>query len=103
MNYTEAEFQKDVIDLAHLYKWRVAHFRKARTLRGSWITPVAADGKGFVDLVLVRDKILYRELKVGYGKLTEEQKQWGQAIQLAGGDWKIWRPEVLDLIRKELQ
>ena len=47
----EAEFQRMVIDMAHLFGWRVAHFRKVQT-HGRWMTAVAADGKGFPDLVL---------------------------------------------------
>src|SRR4051794_27414866 len=49
----EAVFQDQVIEIAHIYRWRVAHFRPAQTSRG-WRTPVAADGMGFPDLVLIR-------------------------------------------------
>jgi hypothetical protein len=47
------------------YGWRAAHFRPARTAKG-WRTPVAADGAGFPDLVLVRrTRIVAAELKSG--------------------------------------
>ncbi len=50
--HPEADFQAQVIDLLHLHGWVVAHFRPARTAKG-WITPVAADGAGFLDLLAV--------------------------------------------------
>ena len=87
----EKELQECVVDLAHLFGWRVAYFRPARTNKG-WVTPVGADGKGWPDLTLVRERIVYMELKVGYGKLTPEQSEWGAALMLAGAEWYELRP-----------
>ena len=67
---SETAFQQQVIDLAHYTGWVVAHFRAARTEKG-WRTPVAADGAGFPDLVLVnrsQKRVLYVELKSEDGK-----------------------------------
>ncbi len=50
---THAELQAAVIDCAHMFKWRVAHFRPAQNSRGDWFTPVAADAKGFLDLTML--------------------------------------------------
>lgn len=74
---TEAQWQDTVIDLALTLGWRVAHFRPARTVDG-WRTPVAADGKGFPDLVLARegDTPLFIELKTDTGRITPEQRNW---------------------------
>lgn len=66
---TEAMFQIEIIELARILGWRVAHFRPAQTRHG-WRTPVAADGKGFPDLVLVRERVIYAELKVGTAQNT---------------------------------
>lgn len=87
----EADFQWAVIEIARLKGWRVAHFRPARTRRG-WRTPVAADGKGYPDLTLVRERIVYAELKAEKGQLTHEQEQWIQALQQAGAEAYVWRP-----------
>ena len=89
---SEAELQAAVIECARLLRWRVAHFRPARTARG-WRTPVAADGAGFPDLVLVRERVLYRELKADEGKLRREQAEWVSALAAAGCDAEVWRPE----------
>lgn len=93
MKITEAAFQQQVIALAKLYGWRVAHFRPAQNAKGEWRTPVAADGRGFPDLVLVRDKVLFAELKTSTGKLTRDQVEWGGALLKAGATWTRWRPE----------
>lgn len=91
----EADFQKAIIDLAHTHGWRVAHFRPARTERG-WVTPVAADGAGFPDLVLVHNaqkRCLFVEVKSETGRLTKEQTTWLADLHAAGMETELWRPE----------
>lgn len=73
---TEAQLQHAVIECAHTFGWRVAHFRPAMTAKG-WRTPVEADGKGFPDLVLVRrGRLIFAELKSDKGRLSDEQNLW---------------------------
>lgn len=100
----EAAFQKMVIDLAHLRKWRVAHFRPVRvaTAKGTyrWQTPVQADGAGFPDLVLSRGGVvLFRELKTDNGKLSREQSLWLESL---GEHGAVWTPKDWGKIQKEL-
>ena len=101
----EADWQRQVIDLAHTFRWRVAHFRPAKTSHG-WVTPVAADGAGFPDLLLTRDRILAVELKSETGKLSEDQAVWLDAFRLAGVETFVWRPsdaaEVLAVLRRRV-
>lgn len=99
---TEAELQSAVIDLARMCGWRVAHFRPARTETG-WVTPVAGDGKGFPDLVLVRDRVLFVELKSATGRLSEDQVAWLQELAAAGADARVWRPGDWDEIEAALR
>lgn len=76
----ESEFQRLVIDLAHLYGWKVAHFRPAKTGKG-WRTPVSADGQGFPDLVLARKGFrIFAELKVGKNQPGDKQQAWLKAL-----------------------
>lgn len=90
---TEAGFQQAIIDLAHLNGWLVAHFRPAQTRAGKWVTPVAADGAGFPDLVLVHDdRVLFRELKTAKGRVSVAQMHWIDALEVAGADARVWRP-----------
>lgn len=82
----ESSFQKRIIDIAHFAGWRVAHFRPAQTSRGAWITPVAADGKGFPDLVLVHEKkgrVVFWECKREGEKASDEQDEWLYALKVA--------------------
>ena len=105
---SEKEWTKQVIDLAHAYKWRVAHFRAAMTKHG-WRTPVQADGKGFPDLVLVRrDRLIFAELKAGGGNLSKEQKDWLIACEIvARGLLNIkvfcWYPSDFDDVQRILK
>lgn len=90
----EAAFQAAVLDVAKTWGLRVAHFRKAKTARGNWVTPVGADGKGFPDLLITGKRgILFREIKMPSGRLSPEQKMWGLWLHRAGQDWAVWKPE----------
>ena len=71
---------------------------------GIWRTPAQADGKGFPDLVLVRDRIVFAELKGHkYRKLEPEQIRWREDIEGAGGEYHLWYPEdrdkIIDVLR----
>lgn len=100
----ESDLQTGVIDLAHALGWRVAHFRPARTAHG-WRTPVAADGAGFPDLVLVRrTRIVAAELKSDRGRLSDVQRDWLEALYAAGVETHVWTPaEYPDRIAEVLR
>lgn len=99
---TEADFQSTVLDLARVTGWMVAHFRPARTDKG-WRTPVAADGKGFPDLVLVRDRVIFAELKSDRGRMSADQHAWIGALTEAGAEAYVWRPDDFDQIAATLR
>ena len=98
----ERDFQVVVLELAARRGWTRAHFRPARTEKG-WRTPVAADGKGFPDLVLVRDRVLFRELKRDHEKVRPEQEMWLGALLNAGADARVWRPKMWREIEEQLR
>jgi len=78
---TRSVLEEQIIELAHYHGWRVAHFRPARTEKG-WRTPVSADGKGFPDLVLLRDKrMLVIECKGFRGYPSKDQRAWLEAFR----------------------
>ena len=86
------ELQRAIIELARRLGWRVAHFPPVPTERG-WRTPVAADGTGFPDLVLVRDRVIVAEIKGDSDRVRQEQEQWLSAFRLAGISAHVWTPE----------
>jgi VRR-NUC domain len=91
----EADFQRTVIDLAHVFGWSVAHFRPART-RSGWRTPVQADGIGWPDLMLLRrDRLLVVELKAEAGRLRPAQAAWLERFRAASIEAYVWRPSDL--------
>ena len=97
---SEKQFQSRVIDLLHLHGYRVSHFMPALNARGNWRTPVAADGKGFPDLVAVRaeragraGRLLFVELKSDTGRVAQAQREWHRELESAGADVYVWRPK----------
>jgi hypothetical protein len=95
MALSEAEFQSQVIDLAHRYGWFVSHQRPAQ-IAGRWMTPVQGDA-GAPDLLLAHPRFGVRlvELKTDTGRLSPEQVKWGKAIEGSTNLYRIWRPSDL--------
>jgi VRR-NUC domain len=50
---------------------------------------------GFPDLVLVGQKVIFRELKTQTGRVSPAQAQWIAALTAAGQDAGLWRPADL--------
>ena len=49
---------------------------------------------GFPDWVIAGPSgILFRELKSQDGRITPDQRYWGDILNYAKGNWAIWRPE----------
>ena len=91
--YTEKEWQTQVVQLAKQLGWkRPYHTYNSRRSESGW-----------PDLVLVRDRIIYLELKREAGKLTTTQIEWLQALRAAGGEAYIARPRDLQSLAQVLQ
>ena len=87
--------------MARRYGWKVAHFHTVQHAKGFHLTPVAADGKGFPDLLLVRDRVVAIEIKGDGDSLTIEQEDWLHRFRLAGVDTlvvtpKVWRTDEVE-------
>jgi hypothetical protein len=89
---TEAQWQTTVIDLAYAHHWRVYHTFDSRR-----------SYPGFPDLVLVRDRIIYAELKSEKGRVTLTQQEWIDDLNGAGGEAHIWRPSDFDEVKQILR
>lgn len=86
---SEKAFMAKVVALAKENGWKIYH-----TLNSRGSQP------GFPDLVLVRQRVLFIELKTEKGKPTDEQREWIIALKLAGAEVQIWRPSMWnDIVR----
>ena len=88
---TEKQFQTQIVMVAKANGWIVYHTYDSRRSE-----------PGFPDLVLVRDRVLFRELKTDTGRISQAQQEWGDVLTKAGADFAIWRPRDLKAIVKEL-
>ena len=80
---SERELQEQVVCVARHLGWLVYHTFDSRRSE-----------PGFPDLVLVRgQKVLFRELKTGRGRVSEAQRLWLERLAVAGADVGVWRPE----------
>jgi hypothetical protein len=104
---TEAQFQRTVIEAAQALGWLCYHTHDSRR-----------SAAGFPDLVLVRDRVLFVELKTERGKLSGAQEQWrdaivgairrwttkqGAAYYAAPFQWCLWRPSNWSTIEEVLR
>jgi hypothetical protein len=91
---TERDWQRQVVQLAQQLGWRVYHTHDSRR-----------SAEGFPDLVLVRDRVVFAELKreprVAV-PVTAEQREWLAAIDGAGCEAYLWRPSDLDDVARVL-
>jgi hypothetical protein len=84
---TEKEWSGQVADLVRMLGWRRYHtFRSDRS------------PAGFPDEVLVRDRVVFLELKTEKGKLSDAQRDWLTAIIVAGDEAYVARPSQLEAL-----
>ena len=88
---SERDWQRQVLDLATLRRWTWYHTHDSRR------SPA-----GFPDLVLVRDRVIYAELKTDKGRLTTNQLAWQRILAAAGAEVYVWRPRDWDAVKVAL-
>ena len=88
----EADFQRTIIEMAELHKWRVYHVANVKgQLRSK-------TSEGFPDLVLARKgRLVFAELKLEGEGPTDEQEIWLALLRSAELPWRptnvfVWRP-----------
>lgn len=81
-NISEKAWQRLIIDTAQKCGWMCFHTYDSRK----------TTGKGFPDLVMVKDRVVWAELKTQRGRLTADQKRWRYALLAAGEEYHLWRP-----------
>jgi hypothetical protein len=92
---TEADFLEQVTQLATLLGWSYLHLRPAMT-RDSWRTPISGPlGKGWPDLVLIRERdhrLIFAELKRDKAEPTPAQVDVLQRLSEVAAEVFLWRP-----------
>lgn len=87
----EKDWQRTVTDLAKQLGWIVYHtFNSRRSTHG------------FPDLVLVRDRVVYLELKREKTRPTPDQVEWLRRLVAAGAEAYIARPRDLERLAEIL-
>lgn len=106
---TEAAFMAQVVRSARLLGYEVFHDSATNARRSCphcrAILKQPRNTPGFPDLVLARagSPVLFRELKVKGGRLTAEQRAWGDLLLAAGADWAVWTPDDWGGIAEQLR
>ena len=95
---TEAEFQQQVIDAAHLFGWRHLHVRKSIGKGKRWTT--TTNVVGWPDLLLWKPgrPFVALELKVPPNKPTAEQLDVLASLRAAGAVALVVDPDDIDML-----
>ena len=88
---TEKAFLAQVLRLARLAGWLCFHPYDSRK-----------SCAGFPDLTLVRESLIFAELKSDTGKVTAEQQHWLDRLKAAGAEAHLWRPRDWEEIQARL-
>jgi len=99
---TEAEWQEQVVQLAHLYGWKHLHVRRSIGKGKRWTTATNVDG--WPDLFLWHPTKGFAaiELKVGKNQPTEEQEAILASLEAAGARVMVAWPVDLELVKNLL-
>lgn len=99
----EAEWQQQVIDLAHALGWKHLHVRRSIGKGRKWVT---ATNVPWPDLTLWSERqrrLIVAELKTDRGKATPGQEEVLWSLAAAGVECHVWRPADLDEVQRVLQ
>lgn len=89
---SEKEWQSWVVDYAKWNGWWVYHPRHS-----------IGSEPGWPDLTLIRGhSLIFAELKTEKGRLTAEQRQVLQRLEVAGQEVHLWRPSDRPLVEDRL-
>lgn len=81
----EKQVQAAIVDIARLLHWRVFHVFDSRKSEA-----------GFPDLVLVRDRVIYAEVKRAGQRPRPSQVEWLNALSSAGAEVYVWTESDYD-------
>ena len=104
---TEADFQRQVVELLGILGWEHLHVRKSIGRRGGeagWQT--TTNLKGWPDILAWSPKqrrVIAAELKSEKGRVSPEQVAVLASLEAAGVETFVWRPADLPVIQSVLR
>ena len=99
---SEAEFQRQVIDIAIWHGWLIDHTPPMRSAKGAIFTGGLTGKTDLVLFSLQGKGIIYAELKSETGKLSKAQAVFRNLIIINGGEYYLWKPSDLPAIVERL-
>ena len=91
--HEEADFQRQVQDMARIHGWLDWHVLKAKGMRA-----------GFPDLLLLRPpELIWVELKSAKGKVTPAQTEMHEKLRECGQKVYVWYPDDWNEIEEILK
>lgn len=97
-DWDEPRFQRWVVATARANGWRV----RIMDQRGRPGWRGQATDKGLPDLLLVKDEVVWMELKAVGGKLRPDQVEWIEALKAAGAPVLVVEPTDWELLLRFL-
>ena len=88
---TEAQLQDAIVQLLALYRWRSYHTYDSRRSTG-----------GYPDLTLVRDRVIFAELKRAGEDPRPDQVAWLDDLAAGGAEVYLWRTDDLQEVAQIL-
>jgi hypothetical protein len=89
---TEDAFRSQVVRVARQKDWHAMFIGRGRG-GNAWVTQMGGDGRGWPDLTLVRERVVFAELKTNTNyHLSAEERKWIEWLRLAGQEVYVWRP-----------
>ena len=75
------------------WMWKVIRHAEARGWRYYHVINATMAPPGWPDLVLVRERVIFAELKTRKGKLTRDQESWLKSLRDARAEVYVWLPK----------
>ncbi len=103
---SEADLQASIIDLARTLGWTVLHIDDARrevvTQAGERRLVGDKNAAGLPDLIMLRERIVWAELKRERGRLRPTQQRILADLRRAGAEVYLWKPSDWPAIQHTL-
>ena len=103
---TEAEFQRAVVATAERCGWSVRHDvttnARRRCRKCGWVLNLPRNRAGAFDLILLRERIVFMELKTESGTVSRAQSEEWERLKRAGAECYVLRPSDIEEVRRVL-